>query len=171
MHDTSGSEQQPGGDAAPAPSRPQIEGYGIPASDEGMLPWRQANEWLERARLYWVATTRPDGRPHATPIWGAWVDETFYFEGGARTRRGRNLAANPAVAVHLERDDAVVLLEGVAEITTPDPATFARIADAFTAKYKYRPETGEGMYAVRPRVVLAWRQFPVDATRWRFGEG
>ena len=33
---------------------------------------------------------RPDGRPHAMPIWGAWVDGHWYVEGGlADTIDGR----------------------------------------------------------------------------------
>jgi hypothetical protein len=49
-----------------------------------------------------------------------------------------------------------------------DPALFTRIADSFTTRYHYRPETGEGMYAVRAKVVLAWDEFPTSATKWTF---
>jgi hypothetical protein len=156
------------------------EGYGVPKSDAGLLPWSWAQERLEQALLYWVMTVRPDGRPHATPIWGAWVEDRFYFEGGPDTRRGRNLAANPAVGVHIERGDDVVIIEGMAEeITRPDPALAARLVAAFGAKYEpkynYRPDPalwdGGGLYVVRPRVVLAWGEFPRTVTRWRFAGG
>lgn len=179
------SEQRTGGrhpeGTRPKASRPHIPGYGIPEGEEGMLPWSKVSERLESARNYWIGTTRPDGRPHAVPVWGAWVDGALYFEGGGR--KARNLAANPAVAVHLESGDDVVILEGVVEeISRPDRALFARIDDAFAAKYEYKPSDNlksaeddpypkGGLYAVRPHVVFAWSRFPVDATRFRFGDG
>ena len=164
--------------AQPEASRPDLpDGYGVPTSDEGMLPWSWAEERLIAAPLYWIGTTRPDGRPHASPIWGAWVDGAFWFEGSPETRRGKNLAANPAIVVHLERGEDVVIVEGVAEVVRrPDPALAARVVDAFAAKYLashgYKPDPAGwdrgGLYAVRPHVVIAWGQFPDTATRWRF---
>ncbi len=74
----------------PNRSRPYIRDYGIPESEEGMLPWSHVVERLPGPRNYWVSTTRPDGRPHATPVWGVWVDNTLYFGGGPDTRRSRN---------------------------------------------------------------------------------
>ncbi len=106
------------------------------------------------------------------------MDGTFYFGSGPRSRKARNLAANPNVVVHLESGDDVVILEGIAEeFANPEPSLFARIADAYAAKY-LDPETGqefrlsdvEGMYAVHPRVAFGWleRDFPRTATRWSF---
>ncbi len=57
------------------------------------------------ARDYWVATVHPDGRPHLTPVWGLWVDGAFYFGSGPQTRKARNLAENPSVAVHTVGED------------------------------------------------------------------
>ena len=44
----------------------------------------------------------------------------------AGPRKGRNLAENPNVAVHLESGDDVVILEGVAEVVT-DPGLVERL--------------------------------------------
>lgn len=163
--------------AEPKASRPHMpKGYGVPSAKKGMLPWSHAEERLEKAKNYWISTTRPDGRPHAVPLWGAWVDGAFYFEGGPDTRRGRNLAANPAVVVHTESGDDVVIVEGVAEeVPNPDRSFAVRLADAFAAKYAgYRPDPdswqGGGLYMVRPRLALAWSEFPKNATRWQFDE-
>ena len=167
--------------SAPVADRPYMpEGYGVPATTEGMLPWSHVSERMTNALNYWIGTTRPDGRPHAVPVWGAWVDETFYFEGGHDTRRGRNLAVNPAVVVHIEIGADIVILEGVAEqIVGPEPGLAARLAEAFAAKYgetfDYRPAPDAwdqgGLYVVRPRVALAWNEFPKSATRWKFTDG
>jgi nitroimidazol reductase NimA-like FMN-containing flavoprotein (pyridoxamine 5'-phosphate oxidase superfamily) len=136
-----------------------------------MLSWSHVEERISAARNYWVATTRPDGRPHLTPVWGLWVDWAFYFGGTPRSRKARNLAENPNVAVHPESYGVVVILEGVAEaVTDPDPALSERVAAASTAKYGVGSSEIEGSYAVRPRVVFAWLEndFPNTATRWFF---
>ena len=162
---------------APRADRPVLpKDYGVPATEEGMLPWSWPSERLASARNYWVSTTRPDGRPHATPIWAVWLDETFYMDGSPETRRGRNIAANPAVVVHLESGAEVVILEGVAETVGRPERSFAeRLAAAYAEKYAKdgyspSPDTWDngGLWRVRPRVVLAWSEFPKTMTRWRF---
>lgn len=136
-----------------------------------MLSWSHAEELLSAVRNYWVATTSPDGRPHVTRVWGLWVNGTFYFGASPSSRKARNLAENPNVAVHLESGGDVVIVEGTAEVVKdPDPTLAARIAAASTAKYGVGSEDIEGSYAVRPRVVFAWSEssFPATATRWLF---
>jgi hypothetical protein len=153
-------------------SRPHAPGYGIRREAEGLLPWSFVEERMAAAREYWVATVDPDGRPHLTPVWGLWVDGVFYFGSGPRTRKARNLAENPNVAVHPEGDD-VVILEGVAEVVTdPDPALSERVYAASAAKYGMGSHSIEGYYAVRPRVAFAWTgsSLTQTATRWVLGD-
>jgi hypothetical protein len=130
---------------------------------------------MEGAVNYWIATAGSGGEPHATPVWGLWLDGAFYFDGSPQTRRGRHLAVNPRVAVHLESGSDVVILEGEAlEIHGPGPELARRLSAAYTAKYAslgYEPaadtwDTG-GLYLMRPRLAFAWTRFPDDATRWR----
>jgi hypothetical protein len=154
----------------PRPSRPDIEGYGIPGTAEGLLPWSHATERLAAARNYWVSTTRPDGRPHAVPVWGVWVDETLFHGGGPATRKARNLASNPHVSVHLESGDEVVIVEGVVDKLTDDnadPDLLRRVDDAYEAKYGMRH--GTPVWALRPRVAFGWTEYPTTVTRWTFG--
>jgi nitroimidazol reductase NimA-like FMN-containing flavoprotein (pyridoxamine 5'-phosphate oxidase superfamily) len=164
-------EEQPTGRVVR--DRPDLPaGYGVPKSGKGLLPWSWARERLEQAAIYWVLTGRPAGRPHAIPIWGSWLADRFYFGASAETRRGRNLATNPAVNVHIERGEAVVIVEGRAAEIVPDPALAAQLVADTAAKYQYRTDPADwqkgGLYVVRPQVVLAWSRFPRDATRWRF---
>lgn len=163
----------------PRVERPFTEdGYGIPTSIEGTLPWEWARRMLAEAPIYWVASVRPDGRPHVTPIWGVWVDDAFWMEGGQRTRRFRNLSANPAAVVTVERADDALILEGDAELVADlSDDLIERLLEAYR---KYVPTHGyeavrenwrEGIWRVAPRKVLGWSNFPADATRWRFGDG
>ena len=72
------------------------------------------------------------------------------------------------MVINLESGDDVVILEGTAiEFTNPDPEVFARFADAYAAKYEWRPDAPGG-YVLQPRVAYAWTSFPADATRWSF---
>ncbi len=151
-------------------TRPTTEAsYGVPDDEEGLLPWSFVTERLADDRAYWLSTTRPDGRPHARPTWGVWVDETLYCGGGERTRWVRNLAADPRLTVHRESGEEVVIVEGRAERideATADADLIARVDDAYEAKYGTRH--GTPFFAVRPETVLAWHDFPTDATKWTF---
>jgi Pyridoxamine 5'-phosphate oxidase len=162
----------------PHRSRPLLpRDYGVPEAEDGMVDWAWAAARLEQARNYWFCTTRPDGRPHAIPAWAVWLDDALYFDGSPETRRGRNLAHNPAISVHLESGDEVVILEGDAlEVGKPDPSFARRLAAAFEAKYgashDYHPSPDTwdngGLWVLRPRVAFGWTEFPNALTRWRF---
>jgi len=149
--------------------------YGMPKSEEGLLPWSRVREQLESAKNFWVSTCGTDGKPHAVPVWAAWLDGVLYFDGHPQTRWGRNLSANPAISVHLESGDHVVILEGrVTDQPTIERDLAERLAAAFQVKYDYAyaPEIENwikrGLYYLRPSLVLAWDEFPNTLTRWRF---
>ena len=171
-------QSQTGAVLDPSRDRPTMpDGYGVPESDDGLLPWSWAVERLEQARNYWFSTTRPDGRPHAMPAWAVWLDGVLYFEGSPETRRARNVTANPHLVVHLESGDEVVIVEGEAQAAgKPERALAERLAAAFAAKYAashdYRPGPDQwdrgGLWAMRPTVAFGWNAFPQAVTRWRF---
>jgi Pyridoxamine 5'-phosphate oxidase len=149
------------GGTGPEPGRLQTEeSYGVPESEEGMLPWSYVEERMSGPRNYWAATVRPDGRPPAVPVSAVWLDGTFPFGVRRRTRKARNLAVNPHLVVHLESGDDVVILEGAAEEIT-DPSLLVRIDDAYEAKDGIRH--GTSVWALRPRVAYAWNDFPKTA--------
>jgi len=144
--------------------------YGISQDEEGLLPWSWARERLQKSHNYWVSTTRPDGRPHTTAVWGVWLDDIFYFSMAGNSRKARNLAGNPNCVVSTERADEAVIVEG----------TFLGLADgdlqqpvrlAYKEKYNWDTE-GYDFYAVQPRVAFAFTESACDftrtATRWRF---
>lgn len=157
----------------PKVSRPEAPpSYGFGKNSTRMLPWSHVVERLEEARYYWLATTRPDGRPHVTPLWGVWVHEALYFDGLPTTRWARNLAGNPALSVHLDNGDDVVILEGVVEDLTTDPQLGSHIVDAWNKKYgRLHPDpSGSGILRLRPRTARAWSNESLeDGTRWQFG--
>jgi PPOX class probable F420-dependent enzyme len=144
--------------------------YGVPTDASGgeLLPWSWAVEQLTAARNYWICTTRSDGRPHAAPVWGIWFDDAVWFGTSPSSTKGRNMARDPRVVVHLESGDDVVMLEGRVAIAR-DADLLKRYADAYEQKYSYRPSE-EGAYVLRPRVAQTWTEsdFARNATRWVF---
>ncbi len=107
----------------PKPALPRMpKSYRLPAAPgrQDRSGWDRITEALTGARNYWVCTARPDGRPHAMPVWGLWLGEVFYFVTDRESRKGRNLRVNSWTNVHLESGDDVVILEGRAEELT-DP--------------------------------------------------
>jgi nitroimidazol reductase NimA-like FMN-containing flavoprotein (pyridoxamine 5'-phosphate oxidase superfamily) len=147
----------------------------VPAHGGELVAWSFVIERLREATAYWLVTVRPDGRPHAMPVWGVFVDDELYLETDPETRKARNLAANPSVVVHPDGADEAVIVEGTATAIRPDPVRGNRIAAEFTRKHPgYRPGAtqweGGGLYCITPRVVFAWRDMPT-ATRWRFDHG
>jgi len=159
----------------PTVSRPKIPAeYGIPKNDKGLLPWSHVTDRMTQAMHYWICTVGTDGRPHVTPVDGLWFDDKLYFSGSAQTRRNRNLAANPAVSIHLDSSDDVVVLHGDAHLHTPDHALALELTKGSAEKYGYGPSPEDyekmGIYIFHPRVVFAWKQFPNDVTRWELVE-
>src|SRR5579863_2338002 len=126
------------------------------------LPFSHAEERLAKSRNYWICTARPDGRPHSIPVWGFWIDGAVFFGTGRDSRKSLNLTHNPAVSIHLDSGDDVVILEGTAvEVDPNDKPTLKKIDAASRLKYKMpmTPVPSDSViYCVRPRVVLAWTE-------------
>jgi hypothetical protein len=160
----------------PTAARPSIpREYGVASGPDGMLPWASVEAQLAAAKLFWVATASADGRPRVRPVDGTWFEGAIYVGGSPETAWVRDLLANPNVSVHLDSTDGVVIVEGVAESggggISGDAAE--RLADLLGARFPYgRPKAADlsvqGSIAIRPRTIVAWRDFAKDPTRFRF---
>ncbi|MCC7210052.1 MAG: pyridoxamine 5'-phosphate oxidase family protein [Anaerolineae bacterium] len=160
---------------APRRERPGMKAYGIATGSEGLMDWAWADEQLSKARNYWIASTRADGRPHVAPVWGVWLDGALYFSSARSSVKGRNLAKRPDVMVHLESGDDVVIFDGRA-VEVNDRALLRRIASIYWPKYGMavqEPDPNGVWYAVAPRTALGWleKDFPNTPTRWVFEDG
>jgi nitroimidazol reductase NimA-like FMN-containing flavoprotein (pyridoxamine 5'-phosphate oxidase superfamily) len=145
--------------------------YPFPKDEDGMVSWSRAEDLLQRSRYYWLATVRPDGRPHVAPLWGAWVDDFLYFDGSPETRWGRNIASNPSASVNLESGNDVVIVEGTVEFLITDAELAAHLFAVWTEKYgRFQPEADtRGIFRLRPRSARAWSTEEMqDGARWFF---
>jgi len=172
-------------------SKKNLDGYGAP-----MIPWEKVDRRLQEGftqapktggpdrHTAWVATVRPDDKPHVMAIGVLFVDDAFYFNTGPKTRKARNIARNPHCVITIATNDFDLVVEGTATRIV-DHAELQRIADAFkkqgweptvvkggiTAKYS-APSAARppwNVYEVKPETIFALATSePYGATRWNF---
>jgi Pyridoxamine 5'-phosphate oxidase len=110
---------------------------------------------------YWLATTRPDGRPHVVPLDGLWLDDAWFFGGSAETVKYRNLKANPRAVVHLDDSERAVIVEGRCEEIVLGRAARRPAVGALEVEVWIRPRPCQLCHhrrlapATRPRHQLA----------------
>jgi len=140
------------------------------------LSWSEVAARLAPARTYWLNTTSPSGAPHAAPVSGAVLGDTLCLYSERRTRKARNLAADPRLVVHLESGDDVVIVLGTAE-DLGNPAQVPDLVAALAAKYtrpadrQYLPDADpdfDVVYAIKPRTAMLWQlpEYETSQRRW-----
>jgi Pyridoxamine 5'-phosphate oxidase len=140
--------------------------YGTP---DRVLTWQEVEQKLVESRTYWLATTRPDGRPHTVPVDGIWLQGALYFGGDPATVHVRNLRSDPRAVLHTESGESPVIVEGAAEWHQPSPEEISSLVEATRAKYGYpvSPDSySAGTWRLSPGLVLAWNVLYQDATRF-----
>jgi hypothetical protein len=123
-----------------------------------------------------------------TAVGALWLDGTFWFQTGAGTRKGRNVARDPRCSIAVSIRDADVVIEGDAARVT-EPGALARVAKAWadngwpaepddsgpgiTAPFN-APSLGPppwNVYRVEPRsAIVTLATEPGGLTRFRFLE-
>lgn len=101
-----------------------------------------ANGRVEKAANIWLATVRPDGRPHLVPIWFVVDQERWYICTAPESVKAHNLKANPRVAVALEDGSNPYVVEGEARPVEPGPGVVRK----FKEKYDWDITT-DGYYS------------------------
>src|SRR3954463_2307829 len=82
------------------------------------------------SRTPWLSPVDADGSPPVTAVGALWLDDTFWFQTGASTRKARNVARDPRCSLAVSIRDADVVIEGDAARVT-EPGAVARIAKAW----------------------------------------
>jgi hypothetical protein len=152
------------------------------------IPWARARDALAASHgpgfTFFLGTMRPDATPHAAGLGAVWAEDTLWFVTGPRTRKARNLEANPACTISCRLPGIDVVLEGRAERVT-DAEPLERLAtvyreggwpaevdgDAFTAPYS-APSAGPPpwhlyRFTFHTAFGVATAE-PHGASRWRF---
>jgi nitroimidazol reductase NimA-like FMN-containing flavoprotein (pyridoxamine 5'-phosphate oxidase superfamily) len=147
--------------------------------------WLDALDRLEGEATHWLATVRPDGRPHLVPVLAVWVDGTVYFCAGPSTRKARNLMQAPHCAISARGDGVDIVVEGRAAQVT-DESALRSVAEAYVSAYGWHvtvrdgafheaegaPTAGPppyGVFQVRPITAFGFgTDETVTPTRWSF---
>ena len=153
------------------------------SADTQAVPWKHAEDVLNRAEIFWVTTVRVDGRPHVVPLLAVWHQGAVYFSTGAGEQKYKNIAANRQVVLttgnNAYRQVLDVVVEGEA-VQTKDEALLQTLAAKWQEKFDWTfeirngvfhdPEGGDApMFEVRPTKVLAFgRGEHFTQTRYRF---
>ncbi|MGH2749590.1 MAG: pyridoxamine 5'-phosphate oxidase family protein [Actinomycetota bacterium] len=150
------------------------------------IRWEDAEERLTRGGWFWLVTVRPNGAPHAMPVFAVWSESALYVASKETARKSRNLAAERRCVVTTDSGDLHLIVEGEAR-RVRDETTLRRASDAFEAIYEwptvvmgdkldaeYGAPTSGGppydVYEIRPTKAFG---LPTDGesftpTRWRF---
>jgi Pyridoxamine 5'-phosphate oxidase len=118
----------------------------------------------------------PSGAPHAAPVWGVVVGGTLYLYSERRTVKGRNLAADLRVVVHLESGEDVLIVRGTAQ-DAGTPIQVPDVVAALSAKYtgdgdrRYLPDADpdfDVVYAISPQSAMTWQlaDYENSQRRW-----
>ena len=157
------------------------------------IPWSRAKKQLEAQTeagdenvTHFLATVRPDGRPHVAGVGAVWADDKFYFVSGPGTRKSQNLAKQADCVISVKLPDLDLVVEGTATKVTDGP-TLERLAKlynaggwpttveggAFTAPY-IAPSAGPPpwhLYEFTPRTAFGVATAePHGAMRWSFDD-
>jgi hypothetical protein len=117
-----------------APQREQS----LAGDASGTTSWEVALERLENPevpRTCWLATTRPDGRPHLMPVIAFWIDGAIHIVAGEGTRKARNLAADGRCVIATSSTTLPsldIVVEGRADPLTEEDAV-RHIAEVLSA--------------------------------------
>ena len=144
--------------------------------------WADAVALLREAKVYWLTTVRPDGRPHVTSLFAVWLDDAFYFCTGDSERKAKNLArsAHCVITTGCHVDEGLdVVIEGDA-VRVGEEARLRRLAEEWKTKYDwswkvrgaaFRGDDGKmaTVYEVVPSTAFGFAKGSAPGqTRWRF---
>jgi PPOX class probable F420-dependent enzyme len=119
---------------------------------------------LHEEKIVWLTTVRSDGLPQPVPVWFLWQDGRFLIYSEPETKKIRNIANNPRVAINLNSDlwgDHVVVITGMASVDAN--ATPANKIPAYVEKYhegilqlEMTPESMAKAYSTAIYLTPAW---------------
>ena len=113
----------------------------------------------------WISTVRPDGRPHATPIWHVWRAGRAFIVTRTDAVKATNIRLNPNVVITHTDARFPVIIEGRASFA---PEAEEALRPLFLAKYDWDISTDadyDTIIAITPEKIIAWGE--EDGRRWQ----
>jgi PPOX class probable F420-dependent enzyme len=132
----------------------------------------RVHQLLAGARVIWLSSVRPDGRPHVVPTWFDWDGEVITVFTRPEAQKVRNIRNHPSVMVAIgtaEQEFDVELIEGEARVidredgSSPAVLPSTRFATKYGAVLALEGRTVSSFAAdypcvvrIRPTRLLDW---------------
>ena len=118
---------------------------------------RDVRELFEKANYGHLATLMPDGSPHSVAVWTGFEDGRIVFFTQETSRKARNLAADPRIAVSIiDRDNPYRTARVRGRIAgTREGEAALEVIDRLSQKFtgKDFPMRGGTVYEIEPEKV------------------
>jgi general stress protein 26 len=156
------------------------EGFSEPGATPP--PWAEVEAVLASSEMFWLSTTRADGRPHVTPLPAIWHEGALHICTSEPEQKTKNLQRDPrcilTTGTNTLRSGLDVVVEGTAERVT-DGDRLQALARLWLDKLDWPYELGDGtfrdgagrtglVFGVAPDKVLAFGKGEFSQTRYRF---
>jgi len=115
---------------------------------------------IEGVNVAHLATLSPDGAPHVVPVWVAIEGDRIVFHTDPRSRKARNVARDPRVAISItdqDRPGAMAHIRGRVVDVLGDERAWA-VIDRLSIKYVGQPypeRVDRALFVVEPEQAWA----------------
>lgn len=145
------------------------------------LDGEELRRLLARETIGILATTNPDGSPHAVPVWPILIGEELFVETETVSRKARNLRARPSFAyvIGLGPWGPSAMLSGTAE-EVRDEQVRAKVRELTGIRYygttahpsfvtierQYARRGGGSVFHLRVQRMVSWSYEKLPADEW-----
>ena len=130
--------------------------------------------FLGEQKVCRLATVDRRGQPHVVPVWHILLDGDLYIETSPNSKKGRNLKANPKVALVVDAGDGFnaykgVMIQGSVEFVK-DKKMLARFREAMAQRYFGTAEHPGFKYLVSGGDPLLMKVIPKKVVTWDYSQ-
>ena len=112
---------------------------------------------LDKERNIWLASVRPNMKPHLVPVWFIWEKDAFFICIYSQSVKFLNISQNTLVSMALEDGSSPVICEGLSQrLERPWPEKIVR---QFKHKYDWDIQTDKDydeLVRISPQKWLSW---------------
>ncbi len=141
----------------------------------GKMSRQAIKVFLGQQKVCRLATVDRRGQAHVVPVWHILLDGEIYIETSPNSQKGKNLKANPRVALVVDAGDGFdtykgVMIQGTVEFVK-DKQILARFRDAMAQRYFGTAEHPGYKYLVSGSDPLLMKVTPKKVVTWDYSQG
>ncbi len=141
----------------------------------GKMSRQVTKVFLGQQKVCRLATVDRLGQPHVVPVWHIILDGDIYIETSPNSKKGKNLKANPKVALVVDAGDAFdnykgIMIQGTVEVVK-DKQMLRRFRDAMAQRYFGTADHQGYKYLVSGSDPLLLKVIPKRVVTWDYSTG